>query len=378
MLKKQTKVEDINEEELLDSLTDEELEQLARELEADEDEEDTVSESSAEVDGTGGVPDGASKPNAMSIAMKKLASMTPDQVGHFLASLDQVGHEGDPAPDASAQNQASIAMKGRPDSITDIQESLKKALKEDLATVFGDSKELTEEFKEKITTLFESAVSYRVSQIETQLTEAYDEAFNEEVEEFQTTLSEQIDSYISYIAEEWMKENEVAITNSLNFEIASEFMEGLKALFEEHYITVPDEKQDLVDVLSNKIEELEKELNSQLETNIKLQETVKNTDKEKLVNEATVGLTVSQKEKFKQLVESTEYDGDDEAFKKKLDIVKDSHFGSKDHKKASTNIITEEIAYSPEEASSEKKVQAPINDPVMRNLVSAVSRTIKS
>lgn len=374
MPKKQTIVEDVENEDVLDSLTDEELDQLAKELEAEDDEE-TVSESS-EVDGVGGT-EGNYKTNAMSVAMKKLSAMTPDQVGHFLASLNQVGHEGDPAPDASAKNQASISMKGKPDSITDIQESLKKALKEDLATVFGDSQELTEEFKEKMTTLFESAVNYRVTQIETQLVEAYDEAFNEEVEEMKSTLTDQVDGYISYIAEEWIKENEVAITNSLNYEISAEFIEGLKDLFAKHYITVPEEKQDAVEMLASKVDELEDELNKQIKTNMGLQESIKAVNKDKLIDEATVGMTTTQKEKFKQLVESTEYDGNDEAFAKKLNIVKESHFGSKDHRKTSTNIITEEIAYSPEEvASSEKKVQV-ITDPVMKNIVSAVSRTIR-
>jgi hypothetical protein len=377
---KETLLEDAEVSKLLDSLTDEELAALQAELENETDSEaekepsDEVSEETA--DGTGGVPDNASKTNAMSIAMKKMAGMSFDQIDFFLKSLGQVGHEADPAPDAAKKNADSIKMKGTPDSISNIQESLKAALKEDLANVFGDNKELTEEFKEKITVLFESAVGYRVTVVEQSLKEEYEKKFDEEVSALSENLIGKVDDYLSYVADEWIKANEVAIQNSLKAELAEDLLDDLKKVLIAHNVNIPTEKVDVVDELQSKVKELEEAYNAEIEKNMSLVKTLKENDRDKLVGDFTSGMTLSQTEKFKQLVEDVEYDGDKDAFVKKLEIVKSSHFGPKTTKAPTTNIITEEISYtSADEVEKEEEVQ--VHDPVMRNYVSAISRTIK-
>lgn len=325
-------------------------------------------------DGTGGVPDSASKTNALSIAMKKLAGLSFDQIAFFNQSLDQVGHEGDPAPDAASKNADSIKMKGTPGSISDMHESLSAVLKEDLANVFGDNKELTEEFKDKITTLFESAVGYRVTAIEQELIESYDAVLEESIKDITEDLVSRVDDYISYVADTWLKENEVAIIPALRTEITEEFISDLGRLFEAHNFRIPTEEVEVVEELAAKNQELETALNEEISKNMALIESLKEATKEELVRDFSEGLTLSQAEKFKALTESIEYDGNDEAFLKKLEVVKNAHFVSPAKKVPNTNIITEEIEYSSLDDLNQK---TQVLDPVMKNYVSAISRTIK-
>jgi len=356
MVKKTAKV--ALKEDALDKLSKEELEALAAQLE-NEDSSEVVAEDSA--DGTGGT-EGNFKSNLMSVAMKKMADMSPDQMALFMSSLDQIGHEADTIPGgASAHNQASIAMKG--------------AIAEDLKLVFGGDKDLSEDFKQKIEVLFESTVNARVAIVEQELTEKFEANLNEEVAKITNTLTEQADQYLSYVAEQWLAENEVAIQQSLRYEVTEDFIRGLKDLFAEHYIDIPDEKLDLVDAMSTKVDELETSLNAQIEKNMEMTNQIKANSRDTFVREMANGLTLSQTEKFKQLIETIDYDGDVENFKKKLEIVKESHFKADSKGKASSNIIQEEVTYSSVEEEGETK-KAPI-DPEMRSYVNALSRTVK-
>jgi hypothetical protein len=258
-----------------------------------------------------------------------------------------------------------------------MNESLKAALKEDLANVFGDSKELTEEFKQKMTTLFEAAVSFRASEIQATLEEEYQEKLNTEVEELTNTLVAKVDEYVSYVAEQFIEKNEVAVEKSLTSEIAEDFITDFKALMLKHNISIPEEKVDVAEAQHERIEELEAALNEALESNMELVEFKKTTDKNNLVQEFTIGMTLSQTEKFKQLVESIDYDGDDETFNGKLETIKKAHFTS-NVKKAPTNIILEEISYTPSQLAEEAKGEEILpDDPEMRANYLALKRALK-
>lgn len=369
-------------EDVLDNLTDEEIETLAQELENEEGEDESEEEveegvTQADVDGTAGMENNY-KTNKLSIAMKSLAGMDSDQINHFLASLDQIGHEADGVPSgASNKNQDSIKMKGSPGDIgavssKGISEALKASLKEDLATVFGDDKDLTEEFKEKIATLFEAAVGYRVTALEQTLVEQYNEAFDKEVEALTENLIERIDDYITYVGETFIKENEVAIEKTLKSEISEALITDLKAVLETHNISIPTDKVDIAESLAAKVEDLEATLNQTLEDNMQLSEAVKDFERQNLISEFTTGMTLSQTEKFKQLIETIDYEGDDEAFVSKMDIVKNSHFKNA---KSTSNIITEEISYDPNDTTVKDK--GPV-DPQMEYYASALTKGIRS
>ena len=372
-------------EDLLDSLSEEELELLAQELEdegdevevdeetTEDDEVDTVDESTADVDGTA-MSGGNYKTNMMSVAMHKLAGMSQDQVAFFLASLDQIGHEADGVPNnAVATNQASIAMKGDAKAAK-INEAIKNALKEDMKNVFGDNKELSEELRDKMTVLFESAVNYRVTAIEQQLVEAYEESFNEEVSELTDNLYENINEYLTYTAKEWLKENEVAIEGSLKSEITEEFISDLRDLFEMHNIYFADGEVEVAEALEARVDELESELTEQIEKNMRLEEEVASSRRETLIKNYSGDLTVMDQQKFDKLAESIDYEGDDEEFVHKLNIIKESHFGKKTSKAPQTNIITEEITYSSDDDTDDQPKS--YQTPEMKGYVNALKRTV--
>lgn len=188
--------------------------------------------------------------------------------------------------------------------------------------------ELSEEFLQKAETIFESAIKSKLRTEVARLEEEKEATLQEEVESFKSELTEKIDSYLSYVVKEWMEENKLAVENGLKSEIAEEFISGMKNLFEEHYIDVPDEKYNVLEEQSLKIDELEKKLNESLEDNIKMSNKIGSLVRDSLIYEVSEDLTHSETEKFKSLCEDIEYI-DNESFVEKLNTIKENYFGSK-------------------------------------------------
>lgn len=207
----------------------------------------------------------------------------------------------------------------------------------DLIEAFG-SEELTEEFKEKISLIFNAAISSKLSEEVERIEEEYEARLSEEVETITTTLTESVDKYLSYAVQEWMKSNEVAIESSLRTEITESFIEGLKNLFADHYISVPQERLDVMETLATKVEELEMAINEKIEENIELKKVINEATKTEVFSEASEGLAATQVEKLKSLTESVEFTEADE-YKKKILTIKESFFRAK---KPSAGVLTEE------------------------------------
>jgi len=234
-----------------------------------------------------------------------------------------------------------------------------------------DGEDLSEQFKEKASTIFEMAVNYRIGEITEQLEELYADKLNEKVEEIEESYAQQlqdltgkIDQYLNYVVEEWLKENEVAVETSLRSEITEDFIHGLKNLFAEHYIEVPEEKVNVVEELALRVEELEAKLNEAVNENIELRDSLNEMSTEEIFNEVSEGLTLSQVEKFKKLAEGVDFD-EVESFKKKLLIVKENYFPSNDVKKTS-NLLEE---------SFDGEEPAAVASSEMSKYVRAISRT---
>ena len=301
-----------------------------------ETDEAVVTEMHNDKDLASGVKDGAAATNKKSVAMhavlSKMSGMDSDEVAFFNKSMSQ-----DYAPSisdgAAAQHKSSVAMH--------------KTVKEDLESVFGDNEALTEEFKESITTLFEAAVGSRVILEMAELEEKYEAQLNEEIEVVTESLIDKMDDYLGYVAQEWIVENEVAIESTLRTELAESFIHDLKDLFVEHQIEVPEERVDVFEMLARKVDELEAGMNEIMGENKSLKENNSVYEKDILIDSKTEGLTLMQSDKFRQLSEGVEYNGDVEEFEGKLDIIKEHHFSKKG--KAKTEIITEEISHDPNE-----------------------------
>ena len=239
------------------------------------------------------------------------------------------------------------------------------AVKEDIDEVFA-GEDLTEEAKEKFSTIFEAAVSARVSIEEARLEEAFEARLDEEVEEIKEEITTKIDQYLDYVVESWMEDNKLAVESTLRADIAENFMEGLYNLFAESYITVPEEKLDVVGELKAQIEELETKFDESVNKQLELQSVIDEATMEATFDEVTEGLAATQVEKLRTLAEGIEFT-DAESYIKKLDILKGKYFSEK--KEVNTGVITEEAS----EGLNEEAKPAATGE--MANYVSAISRT---
>ena len=190
---------------------------------------------------------------------------------------------------------------------------------------------LSEEFKSKAATIFEAALKSKVSEMKKKMNASYEQKLKEESDNAKAELVEKVDSYLSYVVEEWMKENALAVERGIKGEIAEDFIGGLKKLFEDHYIDVPDEKYDVLEDQASKIEDLEKKLNEQIEKNVELNKSNGELVKQDIIDEASADLTDTQKEKFNKLAEEVEFSNSEE-FKTKVETIKESYFGKKEVK----------------------------------------------
>jgi hypothetical protein len=196
------------------------------------------------------------------------------------------------------------------------------------ALVAGDDS-LSEEFKQKAATVFEAAIKSKVKEIAEEIEADYNQKFEEETSKAKDELVEKVDAYLSYVVEEWMKENELALERGIKGEIAEDFISGLKKLFEDHYIDVPDEKYNVLEDQASKIEELEKKLNESIEKNVELSKVNGTYARQIIIDESSKELAETQKEKFSKLAEEIDYKNEED-FKTKVTTIKDSYFGKKD------------------------------------------------
>ena len=201
------------------------------------------------------------------------------------------------------------------------------SMKEDIQALVDSEATLSEGFKEKAEVIFEAALKSKVSDHVERLEEQYTKELAEETDRIQTEMVDKVNEYLDYVVENWIEENKIAIENGLRAEVAESFMGSLRNLFAEHYVDVPDSKVDLVDELAKKNANLEEELSSSVKRSIRLNEKVKELNRDKVIREAAADLTETQAEKLGSLAEDLEFDGV-EAFQKKISTLKESYFSA--------------------------------------------------
>jgi len=209
------------------------------------------------------------------------------------------------------------------------KEEMELDVKEHVDALIAGENDLSEEFKNKAATIFESAVKSKVREIQEHLEADFNNKLEQESAKAKDELTEKVDSYLSYVVEEWMKENSIALERGIKGEIAEDFISGLKKLFAEHYIDVPDEKYDVLEEQSSKIEDLEKKLNEQIEKNVELNKVNGEYTRKSIMTEVASDLADTAKEKFAKLAEEIEY-SDADTFKQKCETIKESYFGKKE------------------------------------------------
>ena len=226
----------------------------------------------------------------------------------------------------------------------------KEETAEHVNALIAGQDDLSEEFKEKAATVFESAVNSKVKEIAESMEAEINEINEQDVAKHKEELTEKVDSYLSYVVEEWMKENEIALERGIKGEIAEDFITGLKKLFAEHYIDVPDERYNVLEDQANKIESLEKKLNEQIEKNVELNKDNAVKTKNEIMSEVASDLADTAKEKFAKLAEEIEW-SDADSFKSKCETIKESYFGAKEEVKDSLHDVAAEDGLSNEDLS---------------------------
>lgn len=314
---------------------------------------------------------GTMKMEVINKAIAAMAGMNIEDLSKFYYdTLAKFGKYAEGIPQDGLANQATLNMKPSAALGTGSQGQMPMPTlsKEDVEAMFGSS-DLTEDFTLKATTLFETALAARVAVEKVAIEEAYEAKLSEEVAGIKATLEEQIDQYLNYAVQEWTKQNEVAIETSLRNDVMESFMNGLKTLFVEHYIEIPEDKVDLVAELSAKVEDLESRLNESIKDKMAVQEEVVSLQKKEAFKSVTEGLALTQVDKLRQLTESFESD-DLDSYKKKLEIVKESNFAA-NKKPTQTNILTEEFVTEDENSN------VVTVDPTVKRYADAISRTVK-
>lgn len=266
-----------------------------------------------------------------------LNSLSEEELAELMAEAEALEEEEDEDGEVISEDEEEIPELSEEEIAEARKEALKQMVsdnmgscKEDIDALFS-GEELSEEFKEKATTIFEAAVRSRVEAIVEEVVTENEQIMEEAAEEYQATLTEQVDEYLNYVVEQWMEDNQLAVETGLRVEIAEEFIGGLKNLFMEHYIEVPEEKADLVEEMAQAVTDMEEKLNEQAEANADLQKQLCEAKSAELIAEAVEGLTTVQAEKIKALAEGVEFTTEGE-YSQKLAVIRENYFPTKKEK----------------------------------------------
>jgi hypothetical protein len=261
-------------------------------------------------------------------------------------------HEEEEEEDEKDKKKNGKKVKKEEDDEDEDDEDLEEEfdLEEDVNALLG-GEELSEEFREKAKLVFESALRSKISDIKESLEIRYAEALVEEIEEIKEALNDRVDSYLEYVADEWFAENTLSIEKGLKEELTESFLTGLKGLFEEHYVTIPEDKYDVLESMVNKLDDMETKLNEQIEKNVSLNSRLAESVADGILDQISEGLAYTQKEKLASLAESVEFESEAE-YREKLETLKESYFPTKMISPyAKTETLSEGLDSAPESVS---------------------------
>ena len=214
-------------------------------------------------------------------------------------------------------------------------------IEDDVNALLG-GEELSEEFREKAKLVFETALNSKVAEVKEALEAKYQETLEEKIAEEKTALSERVDSYLEYVADEWFTENTLAVEQGLKTELTESFLSGMKGLFEEHYVSIPEDKYDVLESMVEKLDDMETKLNEQIEKNVGLNKRLGESVANGILESVSDGLAATQKEKLASLAESVEFESE-ESYREKLETLKESYFASKGTPTSNTENLSEGV-----------------------------------
>ncbi len=262
------------------------------------------------------------------------------------------------AEEESSEEEEVVAEEQIEDSV-DVEEDL---------TALLEGEELSEEFQNKARTIFEAAIKTKISEVKSELQEQYEKTIVEEVASVKAELAERVDAYLEYVSDEWMSENKLAVEAGLKTEMTESFLVGMKSLFEDHYVTIPDDKYDVLNSMVEKLDEMEGKLNEQINKNVALNKRLAESTSDVILADVSEGLAVTQKDKLATLAESVEFDGEDN-YREKLVTLRNSYFPANPGapKQQSENLSE----------GAETGHQQPAVTGSMESYLKAISRSVK-
>ena len=238
-----------------------------------------------------------------------------------------------------ANEEVEASTEETTETVAEVQE-IDIDLTDDVKALF-EGEELSDTFQEKARTIFEATVKSKIVSVKESLEEEYSKRLEEEVSEFRTHLQERVDNYLHYVATEWIEENALQVESGIRGELSESFMTGLKGLFEEHYVSIPEEKYDVLEAMVTKLDEMENKLNEQIDSNVSLTKRLSVSVSDNILDEASAGLALSQKEKLAELAKGVEFESE-EQYREKLNTLKESYFAKKPV--SETQEVTEETS----------------------------------
>lgn len=304
-------------------------------------------------------------PKLGAMPMPKVAGAVAEEAGDDDEDYEDVDVDED---EEVIEEQEEMTLEEKRQMIRDKMKSM--SCKEDVDAMFS-GQDLSEEFKQKVTTIFEAAVIARAVTVVEELEQQILEMAAQSVEEVKEELEEQMSAYASYVAKEWLAENQLAVETGLKAEIMEEFIDGLRGLFVEHNINIPDEQVDVVEAMAEEMAELQEELNKALNLNVELVEAINEATKESIISSVCEGLTATQAEKVKALAEGVEFTTEGE-YQEKVELIKESYFDNKvKQPSVQSSVAVKEVL-----AEQSSDYTESTTSPLMEKYVTAISRTL--
>ena len=278
---------------------------------------------------------GAKPADPMPAGMKEEEEVEGDIVAEDEKVTDEVVSEEEATTDEVVSEEETTT-----DEVVEEEEKIEYSVEDDINALI-EGEELSESFREKAATIFEAAINSKVSGIKEELIASYEEKLVEEVASIKEELKDRVDSYLEYVADEWVAENQLAVESGLKEEMTESFISGMKSLFEEHYVTIPEEKYDVIESMVDKLDEMEGKLNEQIEKNVALNKRLAESVSDVVFAEVTDGLAQTQKDKLAGLVDNVEFESET-AYREKLNTLKESYFPTKTAQRNTAENLTEE------------------------------------
>ena len=278
---------------------------------------------------------GAKPADPMPAGMKEEEEVEGDVVAEDEKVTDEVVSEEEATTDEVVSEEETTT-----DEVVEEEEKIEYSVEDDINALI-EGEELSESFREKAATIFEAAINSKIKGIKEELTASYEEKLVEEVASIKEELKDRVDSYLEYVADEWIAENQLAVESGLKEEMTESFISGMKSLFEEHYVTIPEEKYDVIESMVDKLDEMEGKLNEQIEKNVALNKRLAESVSDVVFAEVTDGLAQTQKDKLAGLVDNVEFESET-AYREKLETLKESYFPTKVAQRNTTENLTEE------------------------------------